>query len=100
MAPAGLNWTVATDTEPRHLDLVLVVATFDKKGKLVKQDGKTLRVNATGPVPPTGWLERSLTIDYKLEHNQKAVRARFVVRATSSGRIGTADALLGQPAAH
>jgi VWFA-related protein len=92
----GLAWTYATDTEPRHTEVVLVVSTFDHKGKELKRDGKVIKVSAPSSVPPTGRLERSLDVDYKLDHNPKAVRARFTIRVAASGRIGTADAVLGQ----
>ena len=57
-----------------------------------------MKVAAPPTVPPTGRLERSIDLDYKFDHDSKAVRARFVVRVTASGRIGTADAVLGQQA--
>jgi VWFA-related protein len=94
----ALNWTAATNTDPRHAELILFVTTFDKKGKELKRDGKTITLSAPSTSPPTGPLERSVNLVYKVEHNPKAVRARFVVRVSSSGRIGTVDAMLGQPA--
>jgi VWFA-related protein len=95
----GLAWTVATDTDPRRTEIVLMVSTFDKKDKELKREAKIIKVNAPPTVAPTGRLIRDLNLEYKVEHNPKAVRARFVVRVTASGRIGTADAQLGQQAA-
>jgi len=95
----GLAWTVATDTEPRHAEVVLMVSTFDKKDKELKRDAKIIKVSAPTSVAPTGRLVRNIDLNYKVEHNPKAVRARFVVRVTASGRIGTADTVLGQQAA-
>jgi len=95
----ALGWTPATDTEPRHAEIVLMVTTFDKKNKELKRDAKSIKASAPANVPPTGRLIRNLDVAYKLDHNPKAVRARFVVRVTSTGRIGTADAVLGQQAA-
>jgi hypothetical protein len=92
---AGLAWTYATDTEPRHTEVVLMVSTFDKKDKEVKSDAKVIKFSAPASVPPTGRLLRNIDVNYKLDQNPKAVRARFVVRVTASGRIGTADAVLG-----
>jgi len=93
---SGLAWTFATDTEPRHADVILVFSTFDRKGKELKRTGRSIHASATAAdVPPTGRLVRSLDIKVKLDHDPKAVRARFVVRVTASGRIGTADATLG-----
>ncbi len=94
----GLAWTVATDTEPRHAEVVLMVSTFDKKDKELKRDAKIIKVSAPASVAPTGRLVRDINLNYKVEHNPKAVRARFVVRVTASGRIGTADTVLGQQA--
>jgi VWFA-related protein len=94
----GLVWTYATDTEPRHTEVILMVSTFDHKGKELKRDAKILKISAPTTVPPTGRLDHSLDLDYKIDHNPKAVRARFTVRVTATGRIGTADATLGQMA--
>lgn len=94
----GLAWTYATDTEPRHADVIVMATTFDKKGKELKRIARSVKVNASADVPPTGRLERALNIVFKLDHDPKATRARFVVRVTASGRIGTADAPLGQQA--
>ncbi len=96
---AGLAWTYATDTEPRHTEVVLMVSSFDKKDKEVTRDAKVIKVSAPTSVEPTGRLLRNLDLTYKIDHNPKAVRARFVVRVTASGRIGTADAMLAPPAA-
>jgi VWFA-related protein len=95
----GLAWTYATDTEPRHTEVILVVSTFDRKNKELKRVAKSIKVNASTDVAPTGRLERSLDINYKMDHDPKAVRARFVVRVAATGRIGTADTTLGQQAA-
>ena len=94
-----LVWTYATDTEPRHTEVVLVASTFDKKGKPLKRDAKVIRARATSDVPPTGRLERGLDLHYVLDRDPKAVRIRFVVRVTDSGRIGTADVDLTKPLA-
>lgn len=95
----GLGWTPATDTEPRHTEMILMVSTYDKKGKELKRDAKIIKVGAPTTVVPTGRLLRDVDLKYKLERNPKAVRARFVVRVTASGRIGTVDTVLGQQAA-
>ncbi len=87
----SVGWTAATDTLPRQTEVVLVVSTFDKKNKELKRDGRTVKASAPAHVAPTGRLERPVTLQYKLEHNPKAVRARFVVRVSATGRIGTVD---------
>jgi VWFA-related protein len=92
----GLVWAAATDTAPRHADIVVVASTFDKKNKELKRTAKVVSANASGNVPPTGPLLRDLNMNFPLEHNDKAVRVRFVVRVSATGRIGTADAKLGQ----
>lgn len=93
----GLAWSYATDTESRHAEVILVAATFDKKNKELKRDAKVIRASATGDVPPTGRLERSLEIHYTLAPDPKAARVRFVVRVAATGRIGTADVDLTKP---
>ncbi len=93
----GLVWTEATDTEPRKAKLILMVTTFDKKGKVLKTDTRAIVVKATGQVSPTGRLDRAISIEYQVPPDPKAVRARFVVRVDATGRMGTADADLTQP---
>ncbi|HEY0162967.1 MAG TPA: VWA domain-containing protein [Edaphobacter sp.] len=93
----ALSWTYATDTEPRHAEIVLVASSFDKKGKELKRDAKIIRASASKDVPPTGRIDRGLDIHYLLPHDEKATRARFVVRVAASGRIGTADVDLTKP---
>ncbi len=92
----GLVWTPATDTAPRHADVVVVASTFDKKNKELKRIAKVISANATADVPPTGPIQRDLNLKFPLEHDPKAVRVRFVVRVSATGRIGTVDAKLNQ----
>jgi VWFA-related protein len=94
--PRGLAWSNATETEPRHAEVIVMATTFDKKNKELKRIAKSIKVSAPRDVAPTGPLVRALNLDFKLDHDAKAVRARFVVRVTATGRIGTADAVLGQ----
>jgi VWFA-related protein len=90
----GLVWTFATDTEPRHANFVIVATTFDKKDKVLKEDAKVAKVPAPAGVPPRGRIEVPIIAPVKVEHNAKAVRVRFVVRITQTGREGTADVTL------
>jgi VWFA-related protein len=94
----NLLWTAATDTEPRHAEVILDVSTFDKKGKELKRDARMMKFSAPSSVAPTGRLLRDLNIPYKLAPNPKVVRVRFAVRVSASGRIGTSEVLLGQDA--
>ncbi len=93
----GLVWTEKTETEPRKAKLILTVTTFDKKGKILKTDARAIVVKATGDVPPSGRLDRAISMEYQVPPDPKAVRARFVVRVDATGRMGTADADLTQP---
>jgi VWFA-related protein len=90
----GLYWTPATDTETRHTDFIMLVSMFDKKGIELHRDAKTYKIGATGDVPAMGPLDRNIEIKYHFDPDPKAVRARFTVRVTASGRIGTQDATL------
>jgi VWFA-related protein len=94
----GLVWSPATEGHPRHTEVILIVSTFDKKGKELKQNANVVKVDAPLSVPPAGRLHRNLDIPCTIEHNPKAVRVRFTVRSSSTGRIGTADYTLGQEA--
>ncbi len=93
----AVPWLNATETQPRSTDLILMVSTFDKKGKELKRDAKSLRVGAPKDTAPTGRIDVPVNVRYKLESNPKAVRARIVVRMAGSGRIGTADVDLLAP---
>jgi hypothetical protein len=90
----ALGWTPATETEPRHTEVLLLVTTFDKKNKKLNRDEEVIKASAPTSVAPTGTLIRNIDIAYKLDINPKAVRARFVVRVTSTGRFGTAETVL------
>lgn len=92
----GLVWSTATDTEPRHAKIILLVTTFDKKGKELKRDGKGIVATAPITVRASGQLDRPIDIAYKLGPDPKAVRARFVVRVEATGRLGTADVVPGR----
>ena len=94
----GLVWTYATDTEPRHTEVILIASTFDKKGKELKRDAKVVKIGAPASAPPTGRYLHDVNIPCKIDHNPKAVRVRFSVRVSATGRIGTADLELGQEA--
>jgi len=95
----NLVWAPATDTEPRHSEVVLVVSTYDKKNKELSQVAKMIRANAPATVPPSGRMLRDMILQQKIDANPKAVRARFTVRVSATGRIGTADVQLGPHAA-
>ena len=91
----ALNWTLATGTDPRHCEVILLATTFDKKGKPVGEAiAKNIKVAAPLDVAPTGRLERAIDFNVTLKHNPKALRARFVIRVASTGRIGTAEIAL------
>jgi hypothetical protein len=94
----GLVWTYATDTEPRHTEVIVDISTFDKKGKELKRQAKVVKMAAPSTDPPTGRLLHDLNIPCKIDPNPKAVRVRFVVRVSATGRMGTAELPLGEGA--
>ncbi len=96
--PRGMVWSYATDTEGRKAELILMVSTFDKKGKELKRDARSIKLAAPKTVAPTGQIELGADLPVKVEHDAKAVRARVVVRVTATGRIGTQDIALGEAA--
>ena len=95
----GLYWSLPTNSEPRHADFILMVSTFDKKGVELHRDARVYKIAASGDVAPTGRLDRAIQVKYQLEPNPKAVRARFTVRVTATGRIGAVDTAVSQPPA-
>jgi hypothetical protein len=90
----ALAWTPATDTVPRRTEVSLMVTTFDKRNKELNRDANIITASAPTSVAPTGTLIRNIDIAYKLDINPRAVRARFAVRVTSTGRVGTAETVL------
>jgi hypothetical protein len=92
----ALEWTPATDTEPRRTEVSLLVTTFNKKNRELNRDAEIVTASAPTSVAPTGRLIRNIDIAYKLDINPRAVRARFVVRVVSTGRVGTVDTALQQ----
>jgi hypothetical protein len=90
----ALGWTPATDTQPRRTEVLLRVTTFDKKNKKLNRDAEVITASAPASVPPTGRLIRNIDIAYKLDIDPRAVRARFEVRVTSTGRVGAAETVL------
>jgi len=91
-----LAWTPATDTVPRRTEVSLLVTTFDKKNKELNRDANVITASAPKTDPPTGRLIRNIDFPYKLDFNPRAVRARFVVRVTSTGRVGSVETALQQ----
>ena len=93
----GLVWSPAVDQEPRRTEVILIVSTFDKKGKELKRDA---RVMSGGSAQLSAYRQAAarLNLPAKLDHNPKAVRVRFSVRVSATGRIGTADLPLGEEA--
>ncbi|MGD0345568.1 MAG: VWA domain-containing protein [Terracidiphilus sp.] len=96
----GLVWKLPTDTEPhRTTELILATSTFDKKGKELKQDARVMQFAAPANAAPTGRILINVDAPYHLtDHDRKAVRIRFTVRISATGRIGTADLPLGDAA--
>ena len=96
----GLVWKLPTDTEPRRTtEVILAASTFDKKGKELKQEAKVVKVTAPPNAPSTGRMLLGVNLPYHMtDHDKKAVRIRFMVRVTATGRIGTADLPLGDAA--
>lgn len=91
----GVAWTYATETTPRFSEVIVTVTTFDKKGKQLKEQGKVMKITAPKDAPGSGPIDVALNLPWVMDADAKAVRARFVVRMSRTGRIGTADVALG-----
>ena len=87
----GMYWYYATDTAPRYAEFIVTVTQFDKKGKLLKETASNVKVHPVSAVAPTGRIEVPVDLKWVVPRESKAVRARFVVRMSSTGRIGSAD---------
>jgi VWFA-related protein len=97
--PKALVWSYAEAGKPRATQVVMMVSTFDRKGQELSRDARTIDASAPADAPATGRLERGLNLLYTVPATKKAVRARFVVRVSATGRIGTVDAVLDPNAA-
>jgi hypothetical protein len=64
--PKALVWTLPYNGEPRGTQVILMVSLFDRKDNELFRDVKVIHVNATGDVPATGRLDRSLVLAYTL----------------------------------
>ena len=86
IAASGLDWT-ASGTSPK-VELALVVSSFDRKGKLLNRNAHMLDVPAKSSEP------HSLDLQTRIDTASPAARVRFVVRDTSSGKVGADNAYL------
>lgn len=86
ISPQSVDWISAGNTT--YTDFVLIVSTFDRKGKELDRKVRSLRVRSDSSAQSTS---RSIGIIYNLAPDPKAVRAHFVVRLSDSGRIGSRD---------
>jgi VWFA-related protein len=74
---------------PPITSISLLVATFDRKGKLIKRDAKILHVRAR-PVAPDA-PDPSINLSTEVD-TSNAARIRFVVRSGATGKIGAQNA--------
>jgi len=88
---SGLHWEPAED-EYQTTEVSLMMVFFDRKGKEIKSAAVELKERVDGTVNVHG----DALLDLRPPANipQGASRARFVVRDSESGLIGTADLTL------
>lgn len=97
--PQGLVWSLPQNPGERRTTKIIVLATsFDKKGKRVDLDARSLQLSAPVSAPATGRINVPADFPYTFKTSPKAVRARIVLRVDATGRMGTADLALGQAA--
>jgi VWFA-related protein len=92
---SALAWYFANGGKPRYTRLIVLDSTFDRKGKELKRDSHLLNFEAPASAPARGRIEIPVGFELKLDPNPKAVRARLVVRVEATGRMGTADLIIG-----
>jgi VWFA-related protein len=92
---SALAWYFANGTKPRYTRLIVLESTFDRKGKELKRNSHLLNFEAPASAPARGRIEIPVGFELKLDPNPKAVRARLVVRVEATGRMGTADLIIG-----
>jgi len=88
----AIDW-VDNGTSPRTADLAVLVASFDKKGKMLSRNAQTM----TAQAPPLSAGEpprkRAINIHVKMPAATPVARMRFVVRVAATGKVG-ADNML------
>jgi len=87
IAASGLDWTANGEATPK-VELALVVSSFDRKGKLLNRSAHMLDVPAKSSEP------HSLDLQTRIDTTSPAARVRFVVRDSSSGKVGADNAYL------
>ena len=90
---ADLAMQTSASQKP-HAQLTVMVASFDRKGKLLNHSAHLLEEQLSssypGGVPEAGFISVPVTIPIQ----PPAARLRFVVRANGNGRIGSGNLFL------
>ncbi len=82
---SALQWVY--DGEKWKCDVLLVVESFDRNGKLIHNEGRVFGL-VLPPRKKEGVESRTVTLPMVVSTSQPAARLRVIVRANDSGKIG------------
>lgn len=89
----AINWTDNGAEAPRTADIAILVATFDRKGKLINRNAQNLTAEAP-PLPANAPPQkRAVNVHTKMSVAEPVARMRVVVRVASTGKIGADNVL-------
>lgn len=93
---SGVAWI--PDGAQETSDIVLMVSSYDKKGKLLHRDGHVIGFNRQ-PLAEDQVENRVLHVLATIAIALPAARVRVIVRANGSGKIGAGNYFLSQGSA-
>jgi hypothetical protein len=80
-----------TEGNRTYVDFILIVSTFDSKGKELERRARRIRILSENPELSAS---RGIEMVYRFTPDTKAARVHFVVRISDTDRIGSQDLLL------
>jgi VWFA-related protein len=89
ISPQSLHWL--TEGNRTYVDFILIVSTFDSKGKELERRARRIRILSEKPELSAS---QGIEMVYRFTPDTKAARVHFVVRISDTDRIGSQDLLL------
>ncbi|MBS1813437.1 MAG: VWA domain-containing protein [Acidobacteria bacterium] len=89
---SAIEWT-DNGSEPRSADIAVLVASFDRKGKMLARNAQNLTATAPALAQGTSSQKRPINIHLKMSAAPPVARMRFVVRVAATGKVGAENVL-------
>lgn len=86
ISPQSIHWL--SGDKYTYTDVMLIVSTFDRKGKELERKVRNLRVSFDTQASAAS---RGIDLTFPFTPNPIATRVHFVVRISDTGRIGSQD---------